>query len=83
MGLELWTYKDYKNFCNADFRHDILQETSFHEHLSLMAFKGTVTLVLNRHAPLKKGYIQANQTPFMNKVLRKAVMARSRLRNKY
>ena len=39
--------------------------------------------VLNKHAPLKKKYVRANDAPFMTKALRKAVMLRTRLRNKY
>ena len=34
-------------------------------------------------APLKKKYIRANQALFMNKELKKAVMVRSKLRNKF
>ena len=34
------------------------------------------------HAPLKKRYIRANNSPFMTKELCKAIMYRSRLRNK-
>ena len=37
--------------------------------------------VLERHAPLKYKYVRANEGPFMNKELRKAVMLRSKLRN--
>ena len=39
--------------------------------------------VFDIHAPIKKRYIRANQGPFMNKALQKAVMTRSRLRNKF
>ena len=34
------------------------------------------------HAPIKKRYIRANQGSFMNKALQRAVVTRSRLRNK-
>ena len=37
--------------------------------------------ILNEHAPTKKRYIRANDAPFMNKELCKAIMTRSRLRN--
>ena len=37
---------------------------------------------LNKHAPLKRRYVRANNSPFMNKELYKAIMVRSRLRNK-
>ena len=39
--------------------------------------------VLDRHAPQKKRYIRANQKPFITSELNKAVMNRSRLRNRY
>ena len=39
--------------------------------------------VLNKHAPMKLKYVRANNAPFMNKILSKAIMKRSRLRNKF
>ena len=39
--------------------------------------------VLNKHAPLKKKFIRANHAPYMTKNLRKAIMKRSQLENKY
>ena len=39
--------------------------------------------VLNNHAPLKKRFIRANHAPYMTKNLRKAIMKRSQLENKY
>ena len=39
--------------------------------------------IFNRHAPLKQKYVRANQGPFMTKELRKALMIRSKLRNKF
>ena len=39
--------------------------------------------LLNQKAPIKKKYIMANNAPFMNKTLSKAVMTRSRIRNRY
>ena len=39
--------------------------------------------VLNKHAPLKKKFIRANHTPYMTKNLRKAIIKRSQLENKY
>ena len=38
---------------------------------------------LEKHAPLKKRYIRANNGPYMNKTLNCAVMLRSKLRNKF
>jgi len=39
--------------------------------------------VLNRHAPLKEKMVRGNNSPFMTKELRKAIMNRSRLKKKY
>ena len=39
--------------------------------------------VLEKHAPLKTKTIRGNQAPFMNKRLSKAIMNKSRIRNRY
>ena len=39
--------------------------------------------VLNKQAPMKDKYVRANNAPFMNKILCKALMNRTRLRNKF
>ena len=39
--------------------------------------------VLDKHAPRKKKVLRANDKPFMTKELRKAIMRRSALKNKY
>ena len=39
--------------------------------------------VLNFHAPLKRKLVRANNAPFMNSKLRKAIMTRTRLKNKF
>ena len=39
--------------------------------------------LLNKHAPIKTKTVRANNAPFMNKKLSKAIMTRSRLRNKF
>ena len=39
--------------------------------------------VLDRHAPLKQKMVRGNNAPFMTKQLNKAIMDRSRIRNRY
>ena len=39
--------------------------------------------VLDKHAPLKKKTLKANNSPFMTKQLRKMIMNRSRCKNKH
>ena len=46
-------------------------------------FEDIFMRILNRHAPIKRRYIRANNAPFMNKSLSKAIMVRSKLQNKF
>ena len=46
-------------------------------------FTETFRRVLDKHAPLKIKRVRGNQNPFMTKELSKAVMNRSKTRNKY
>ena len=51
--------------------------------LTYTSFQDTFQRVLDKHAPMKKRYIRANDSPFMNRTLRKAFMLRARLKNRY
>ena len=77
-------YRDYKNFINENFRRDLLRELSFQnvQPNEFDKFKFIASKLLNSHAPLKEKYIRCNQTVFINKQLRKAIMIRTRLLNK-
>ena len=79
------SYRNYKYFNNAHFRIELLHELSNHEIFGMdySKFENIFMNILNRHAPLKKRYLRANNAPFMNKNLTKAIMVRSRLRNKF
>ena len=44
-------------------------------------FENIFMLTLNKHAPSKIRYVRANNSPFMNNDIYKAIMVRSRLRN--
>ena len=39
--------------------------------------------ILEKYAPMKKKYLKANHATFMTKEVRKAIMIRSKLRNKF
>ena len=54
----------------------------FHD-ISCEEFETLFMITLTNHAPMKIKYIRANNSPFMNNELSKAIMVRSRLRNKY
>ena len=46
-------------------------------------FKDIFMSVLNKHAPMKKKVVRGNNAPFMNTILSKAFMHRSKLKNNY
>ena len=50
-------------------------------NIRLDIFGDTVLKVLSKNSPIKKRYVRANEAPFMNKVLKNAIMKRSQLRN--
>ena len=45
-------------------------------------FQSVILETLNNIAPIKMEILRYNTNPFMNKALRKAIMTRSRLKNK-
>ena len=51
--------------------------------ISYDIFDAIVLSVLNKHAPVKQKSVGANEGPFMTKALRKAIMNRTHLRNRY
>ena len=62
---KILAYCDYKTFDNNAFRHDI-EKCSFNI-ADLNTFKETVFCIFNKHAPMKRKYVRANETPFMTK----------------
>ena len=48
-----------------------------------MALRKHFSSLLNKHAPLKKKILRHNNGPFMTKELRKEIMKKSELKNKY
>ena len=50
---------------------------------NLSIFSSIFNEVFNKHAPMRKTFLRANQGVFMTKELNKAIMNRSRFRNKY
>ena len=77
-------YRNYKTFNNSMFRTDFLAKINKdNTYMGCQQFENTFLNILNAHVPLKQRYLRANDAPFMNKTLRKAIMHRSKLRNKY
>ena len=84
-GPTVVNYRDYKNFSEQTFKQDLREELEIikSSDLSYDSFQNCFEKVLDKHAPMKKKYARANDGPFMNRALRKAVMLRTRLKNKY
>ena len=78
-------YRNYKWFDNIAFKASLCKKLSVYRFRNINCddFENLFPSTLNEHAPMKKRYIRANNAPFMNKELCKAIMTRSRLRNRY
>ena len=79
------TYRDFKGFANDYFRSELLQEfnTSDSDLTNFRGLQYTLQRALDKHAPLKKRYIRADQQSFMDKELNQNITVRPKLRNKY
>ena len=78
-------YRKYSSFSSEKYREDLareLSEVNFKDN-SISQFLETCANVLNKHAPRKKKFIRGNHSPFMNHELSKAIMTRTRFRNKF
>ena len=76
-------YRDYKKFNLQEFRRELRNELRKTLILGYAHFEQIFLQVLEKHAPVKQRVVRANDKPFMTKVLRKAIMRRSFLKNKY
>ena len=73
----------FQIFKESDFKRDLCEAMSNTNPTDYDSFQDVFNEVLNKHAPTKKKYVRANHVPFMTRALRKAIMLRSRLRNKH
>ena len=78
-------YRDRKHFNNELFRNDVIWNLSLGNLQSdqFDKFKEIITNILDKHAPIKEKHVRSNQAAFINKDIRKAIMTRSRLLNRY
>ena len=80
-------YRDYCNFDNEIFINEVKNiielEYCQNQSLEIRSFKKKVDNILQKHAPLRKRYVRANQAPFKDKSVNKHIMKRTRLRNKF
>ena len=86
-GPTVINYRNYKKYNENVFKNVLQQELQRIDpsDLNYSSFETAFDRVLDKHAPIKKKYVRANDKPFpfMTRPLRKATMLRSRLRNKY
>ena len=61
----------------------LLSKLCNQQNVPFKILKESVNITLDKYAPLKKRYVRANQSPFMNKKMSKEIMKRSCLRNKF
>ena len=76
-------YRDYKFFNNEIFRENLIKKLANKHNDSLFEFVSIAYQTLNELAPSKQRFVRGNQSPFINKEYSKAIMTRSRLRNKF
>ena len=76
-------YRDYKNFNNDLFQKDLKENLAQEKDLDYKKFEKIFTTILDKHAKLKKKFLRYNNNAFMTKSLRKAIMTRSRLKNRF
>ena len=78
-------YRNYKNYNHLEFSNELLSELNndVSSNNNYNNFQNILCNVLEKHAPLKKKYLRANNSPFMTKHLRKMIMNRSRCKNAY
>ena len=79
------SYRTYKQFNEGKFKDLFLSYLNELEmsDLSVDVFKMTFLNALNSFAPVKKKYLRANHSKFVNKELSEAMMLRTKLRNKF
>ena len=77
-------YRNFKKFDNSAFRTELFNNlNNYGEINEYDTFQNIFMDTFLKHAPMKEKYVRANNTPFWNKRLNKALMTRSRLKNKY
>ena len=76
-------YRSFKKFSDESFQSDLRRQLSNKKIVTYEAFEEILFGTLNKYAPVKKRTVRCNNKPFMSKKLRKAIMKRSMLKNKY
>ena len=75
-------YRNYKHFDEDSFKKE-LRQCLGKNRKTYMQFEEIFLKVLEKYAPIKKKIIRGNHAPYMNRTLRKSIMRRTQLQNKY
>ena len=78
-------YRSYKNFNHFSFNNDLKASLEQYDkpNMTYDDFKVIFMKKLDKHAPRKTKFVRGNNQPFMNKILSKAMMYRSKLKNNF
>ena len=78
------SYRSYRKFSEEAFKEELKTNLGNYTHSgSFRSFNKTLEATLDKFAPYKKRILRGNNKPHVSKVLRKAIMKRSRLKNIY
>ena len=71
-------YRSYQHFSHNNFERDLMFSMNSLDR-SYESFEESVINTLNKHAPLKRKIVRANEVPYITKALEKAIATKSRL----
>ena len=75
--------RGYKVFDQKKFEDQLRSQLASIKTVNYFQFHEIFLKTLDAIAPIKKKLLRFNHNPFMSKALRKAIMVRSKLKNKY
>ena len=74
-------YRNFKKFDNSAFRTELFNNLNNYDEINEYdTFQNIFIDTFKKHAPMKEKYVRANNSPFWNKRLNKALMTRSRFK---
>ena len=75
-------YRDHSKYSEVEFLTELSSNLAKESPDSIESFTKLFDKTLNKHAPFKTIAIRGNNKPHMPKILRKAIMLRTRLKNR-
>ena len=81
--LEVIQCKKYNDFSNKTFMHELEGTFLSFSQILFGTFKSILDNIFQKHAPLKKRYVRANQASLRSSKMHKEIVRKTRLRNKF